>query len=148
MAFTITASSAHAAIKPRALPAGVVCKVGVFDTTTKTFTAAAVDTIYMMKIPNRSVILDMYETHSTSGATSYVAMGIVGALSHFSVLAAGTKVQLNRASKNLPYLVSITDTAADQFLYLTAAYKGKTTYTGVTVKMVVTYIDASSLNNA
>jgi len=141
-----TATAATSIVNPRALPSGVVTKVATYSSGSDVF-EASLTPVYMMKIPNHSVIIDMHETHHCT-VTCQVAMGYVGSLTAFSFLGEVGSDQINRATRtNLPYVVDITDTATDQFLYITASVY-PTVSAAVSIQMVVTYVDADSLANA
>lgn len=77
--------------------------------------SANASVFFMAKVPNKAVIVDVIESHSTGAATNLADVGIDDTISAFCSQV--TQGQVNRGSviANIPYYVNITDTANPQY---------------------------------
>ena len=94
-------------------------------------------TIYMAKIPNRATILDVLGIVSSGAATCPFYLGVDGDLSAFAT--GGTVATVLRATKGLPYDISLSDSAAAQYKYITLTATPGTLTTEVEAKVTVIY---------
>lgn len=133
---TLTATAAASTGPVRNLHAGVVSITSTYTGTTAISPSAT--TILMAKIPNRATILDVQGIVSSGAATCPFTMGVSnGTLSSFAT--AGTVATILRATKGLPYDISLSDDAAAQYVYVNMTVTPGTATTAVEASMTVQY---------
>ena len=123
---------------PRSMPSGVISVSGSFalgDTKTE----VSAQTIFLCKIPNKATILDIIEHHTTGATSCPMDFGIDATLSAF--VTQGTQGVVNRGSvgQNLPYTVSLSDDAANNFATLKATPSAATATTSFKCNWSVLY---------
>lgn len=133
---TLTATAAAATGPVRNLHAGVISISSTYSGTTAISPSAT--TVLMCKIPNRATILDVVGTVSSGAATCPFTLGVSnGSLSSFAT--GGTITSALRATKGIPYDVSLSDDAAAQFVYVNLTATPGTATTEVEAKVTVLY---------
>ena len=112
---TLTAAQAVSGVNPKSHHVGIQ---SVYAVVSLSATVSAGDYYRMCKIPNGARITDVIANLKAGTGNDWVAsVGLEGSLSDFaSATGAATVV---RATKNLPYDVSLSDDAAQQFSYAT-----------------------------
>ena len=131
---TLTTTAA-ASGQPRSCHAGVNSITVTYSGATEI--SASATTILMAKIPNRATILDVNGYISSGAATCPFTIGVQGDLSAFAT--AGTKATVLRATKGLPYDISLSDDAAAQYKYVTITATPGTATSEVEAKVTVLY---------
>lgn len=132
---TLTASAATSL--------GVVRKNNGVNTISVTFNdttaiSASATTILMCKIPHGATILDVYGKVSSGAATCPFKIGIQGNLSAFAT--GGTLGgALLRATKGVPYDVSVSGDTATQYMYVNMTVTPGTLTTEVEPTLTVIY---------
>lgn len=134
---TLTASAAVAGAPARSVHAGVNSITVNYDNSSTSISADSLTTILMAKIPHGASILDVQGVVSSGAATCPFTLGISGNNSAFAT--AGTVNTILRATKGLPYDVSVSDDTATQYIYVTMAVQPGTATTDVEGKMTVIY---------
>lgn len=143
MASTLTSTAAASTGPIRAVHAGVNSVSATFADAT-VMTGAVETSIFMVKVPNGATILDVVGSVSSGAATCPFVMGINdptdgGDTSSSLFATSGTIAYVCRATKNIPYDVSVSDDAAVQYQYVTMAVTPGTTTTAVEAKLTVLY---------
>ena len=134
---TLTSTAAAATGVVRANETGVTSITATFNDATAISPSAT--TILMIKVPHGATIIDVFGTVSSGAATCPFDLGVQGSLSAFAGpgTLGGT---VNRATKGIPYDVSLSDDAANQFVYITATVTPGTATTAVEVKVTCNYV--------
>lgn len=114
MGVTATASAAATAGPVRALHSGVIS----ISSTYIGQTSITATTVLMCKIPNRATILDVQGIIESGAASSGIKLGKTGSLSAYAGVA--SEDVISRATKGLPDTISLSDDAANQFVYISA----------------------------
>ncbi len=122
---------------------GVVRKGVGLNSITTTFNDAtsispSATTILMCKIPHGATILDVYGKVSAGSATCPFDIGIQGNLSAFATAGTLGNVVL-RATKGIPYDVSVSGDTATQYIYVTMTVTPGTATTEVEPTLTVVY---------
>lgn len=122
---------------------GVVRKREGLNTITTTFNdtttiSASATTILMCKVPHGATILDVYGKVSSGAATCPFTIGIQGDLSAFATGGTLGGVVL-RATKGIPYDVSVSGDTATQFIYVNMTVTPGTNTTEVEPTLTVIY---------
>ncbi len=133
---TLTATAAASTVQPRNVHAGLN-SVSVQYNSSATALSDSATTVLMCKVPNGATIVDVLEYHTTGAATCPTDLGIQGSLAAFN--SAGTKATVNRASTGVPYKVSLSDDATNQFVYVTATPTHGTSTTSFKCNLSVVY---------
>lgn len=134
---TLTSSAAASAGPVRNHKVGVHSITATYDAGTTSIGASAT-TILMAKIPNRATILDIYGKVSSGAATCPFTVGVSnGNLSSFAT--GGTVNTILRATKGLPYDISLSDDAAAQYVYANMTVTPGTETAAVEAFMTVVY---------
>lgn len=133
---TLTATAAASAVEPRNIHAGLQ-SVSVEYNSGSTAISDSATTVLMCKVPNGATIVDVIEYHTTGAATCPVDVGVQGALAAFN--SAGTQGTANHASTGIPYKVSLSDDATNQFVYVTATPTAGTTTASFKCNLTVMY---------
>ena len=102
--------------------------------------SASATTILMGKIPAKCTVTDIIEHHSTGAATCPVDIGIQGALSAFASAATQGAVTRTTAGAGVGYDISVSDDAANQFVYATVTATPGTGTASFKSTLVVRYI--------
>lgn len=140
---TLTSTAAAAAIPARSVHAGLQSKSVQYNSGATAISDSAT-TIFMVKVPNGATIVEVSEYHTTGAATCPVDLGVQGSLALFN--SAGTKATVNRASTGIPYKVSLSDDATNQFVYVTATPTSGTSTTSFKCDLTVMYnVDEDSI---
>ncbi len=139
---TLTATAAASTGVVRSVHAGVNSITATYSGSTAISPSATA--ILMCKIPSGSTILDVQGIVSSGAATCPFTLGIndptTGDDTNASAFAtAGTVATVLRATKGVPYTVSVSDDAAVQYQYVTATVTPGTTTTEVEMTVTVTY---------
>lgn len=139
---TLTSTAAASTGPVRAIHAGVNSVTATFNDSTQI--SVSETTILMVKVPNGATILDVIGSVSSGAATCPFIMGINdptdgGDTSSSLFATGGTITSVLRATKGIPYDVSVSDDAAVQYQYVTMAVTPGTATTAVEAKMTVTY---------
>lgn len=132
---TLTSTAAAATGVVRANETGVTSITATFNDATEISPSAT--TILMVKVPHGATIIDVIGSVSSGAATCPFDLGIQGNLSAFAT--AGTITSVLRATKGIPYDVSVSDDAANQFIYVTATVTPGTATSAVEVKLTCNY---------
>lgn len=132
---TLTATAAAATGPVRNLHSGVISITSTYSGSTAISPSAT--TLYMAKIPNRATILDIQGIVSSGAATCPFTLGVNGDLSAFAT--GGTVATVLRATKGVPYDISLSDSAAAQYKYITCTVTPGTATTEVEAKVTITY---------
>lgn len=132
---TLTATAAASTGQARALHAGVNSITVTYSGATEISPSAT--TILMAKIPNGATILDVIGDVSSGAATCPFTMGIDSNLSAFAT--GGTITSVLRATKGIPYDVSLSDDAAIQYSTVRMTVTPGTATSEVEAKMTITY---------
>lgn len=133
---TLTSTAAASTGPVRNLHAGVNSITATYSGST--VISASATTILMAKVPNRATILDVQGIVSSGAATCPFTMGVSnGTLSSFAT--GGTVATVLRATKGIPYDVSLSDDAAAQYVYVNMTATPGTSTTQVEAKMTVVY---------
>ncbi len=132
---TLTASAATSL--------GVVRKNNGVNTISVTFNdttaiSASATTILMCKIPHGATILDVYGKVSSGAATCPFTIGIQGDLAAFATNGTLGGVLL-RATKGVPYDVSVSGDTATQYMYVNMTVTPGTLTTEVEPTLTVIY---------
>lgn len=97
---------------------------------------ASAQTVLMCRIPNNHTILEVNATHSTGATSAPTDYGVSGDLSVFASQATqGTRM----FAKGLPYIVSLSPNATDQFVYVTATPTLASSTTSYKCDLIVLY---------
>lgn len=133
---TLTSTAAASGIPARSIHAGLQ-SVSVEFNASATAMSDSATTVLMCKIPNGATIIDVIEYHTSGAATCPTDIGVQGSLAAFN--SAGTKATVNRASTGVPYKVSLSDDATNQFVYVTATPTHGTSTTSYKCNLSVVY---------
>lgn len=139
---TLTSTAAASTGPVRAVHAGVNSITATFNDATAI--SASATCIFMVKVPNGATILDVTGIVSSGAATCPFTMGINdptdGGDTNASTFATGgTVATVLRATKGIPYDVSVSDDAAVQYQFVTMTVTPGTTTSEVDAKLTVTY---------
>lgn len=132
---TLTATAAAAGAQPRAVHAGVNSVTVTYSGSTAISPSAT--TILMAKIPNGATIIDTNGIVSSGAATCPFTIGVQGDLSAFAT--GGTVATVLRATKGVPYDVSLSDSAIPLYKYVTMTVTPGTVTTEVEAKLTIQY---------
>lgn len=134
---TQTSTAIANADPPRAIHAGLLSKTVQYNSADVTISASAT-TILMARIPNKATIIDYVADQTSGAATCPADVGISGVdLSAFS--SAQAKGSVHRATKGVPYDVSLTDTADDQFITVAMTLDNGTNTASTKANLTVIY---------
>lgn len=103
-----------------------------------TIISASATTILMCKVPHGATILDVYGKVSSGAATCPFTIGIQGDLSAFATGGTLGSVLL-RATKGVPYDVSVSGDTNTQFMYVNMTVTPGTNTTEVEPTLTVIY---------
>ena len=133
---TLTASSF--AKTPRSMPSGVISAFGTFNSGSTKMEASA-QTVFMLKLPNRSQIIDVIEHHTTGATSAPTDIGIDASLS--ALASQATQGIVNRVSigQRTPYQVSISDDATANYGILKVTPTLASSTTSYIVNITVLY---------
>lgn len=98
---------------------------------------SAGDVIFLARIPHGCTILDFVENHSTGAATGVFDLGVSTNLSAFATAMAQAVV--NRATKGVPYDISVSDDAVNRYVTVSAVKISGSTTTSNIVNLTVYY---------
>jgi hypothetical protein len=135
---TLTASAAFSGVQAKS--AGHGQTVTVFSTFNSSSTAVSdsATTVLMAKVPNKSTITNIAGDHTIGAATCPTDYGIQGSLSAF---ASGVTIgALTVTNGVLPFDVSVSDDATNQFVYVTATPTAGTSTTSFKCNLRITYV--------
>lgn len=133
---TLTATAAASTGPVRNVHAGVNSITSTYSGSTEISPSAT--TILMAKIPNRATILDIQGIVSSGAATCPFYLGVSsGDLSTFAT--GGTVATVLRGTKNLPYDISLSDSAAAQYVYIKATVTPGTATSEVQMTVTTLY---------
>lgn len=133
MATLTSTAMAHPARE--AIP-GVNSVTVKYDSGTTEIEASAT-TILMCKVPNHSKVLDIIQYHTTGAATCPVDFGVDDDLD--ALATAATQGAVSRATAGVPFQVSLTDGAANQYSVVKATATPGTATAGVKIDLSVLY---------
>jgi hypothetical protein len=122
---------------------GVVRKREGLNTITVTFNdataiSASATTVLMCKVPHGATILDVYGKVSSGANTCPFTIGIQGDLSAFATNGTLGGV-ITRATKGIPYDVSVSGDTATQFMYVNMTMTPGTLTSEVEPTLTVVY---------
>jgi len=132
---TLTATAAASGAQPRAVHAGANSVTVTYSGSTAISPSAT--TILMAKIPNGATITDVNGIVSSGAATCPFTLGIEGDLSAFAT--GGTVATVLRATKGIPYDISLSDSAIPLYKYVNMTVTPGTVTTEVEAKLTVFY---------
>lgn len=133
---TLTSTAAASGIPARHIHAGLQSKSVKFNAGATAMSDSAT-TVLMVKVPNKANVIDVIEYHTSGAATCPTDLGIGDDLSAFA--SGVTKGAVNRASTGVPYKVSLSDDATNQFVYVKATPTHGTSTTSFKCNLTVVY---------
>lgn len=135
-----TYTAAAALKEPKGVHAGVNVQNFSWEAAGVTTTAATAYSVLLAKIPNKSTVIDLVETHSGPSGSSPADFGVTGAIS--ALASAATIGAVNRLSAvgGVNYDISLSDSAAAQYKYLVATVTPGTTTATAVIKGAITYV--------
>lgn len=110
---------------------------GRFTNTTTDYTAATTTEVLLCKIPNRTTVTDLYISLSSASTAAPYDAGVDGDTDAFVTAAAKA---VRASTTGFPYDISVSDSAANQFRYLTAVVTPGSTTAGMAIEFAVTYV--------
>jgi hypothetical protein len=135
---TLTASAALANVQPRNYVPGMITVPFTFNSGSTEISASAT-TILLCKIPNKATIVDYVEHHTTGAGTCPVDFGVTGSISALGTAQAQATVNRSNKAGGVPYKVSLSDSASNQFVYFTATATPGTGTASLKIQGSVTY---------
>lgn len=122
----------------RSLPSGVISQTVEFNSGATQISASAT-TVLLTKIPNQATILDILVHHTAGSATCPVDYGIDSTLS--ALISQATLGVITRASvvANIPYKVSLSDDAANNYAIFKATATPGTATASLKIKATIYY---------
>lgn len=143
MSGTLSATAAASNIAPRELSPGLNAVPFYFNSGANTVDASAT-TILLCKIPNKATIVD-FVAHHTIGAATCPAdygvsggLGLTGASSLLASALATGSIARGKAG-GIPFKISLSDDAANNFVYLQAVATPATATTSLIIQGTVYY---------
>ena len=133
---TATQTATSMSRPARSLPSGVISKTISFNSGTTSVSGASV--IEMCNIPNKATILDIVQYHTTGAASCPVDIGMKGDTAS-TFASAATQAAVSRATQGIPYRVSKSDDAANQFDTLTVTATPGTATASFKIDLTVLY---------
>lgn len=98
---------------------------------------SAGDVILLARVPHGCTILDFVENHSTGAATGVFDIGLTSNLSAFGTALAQATV--NRATKGIPYDISVSDDSNVRYVTVAAVKISGTTTTSNIINITLYY---------
>ena len=133
---TATQTATSMANPARSLPTGLISKTISFNSGATSVSGASV--VQLCKIPHGATITDLVQYHTTGADSCPVDIGISS--DNASTFASqSTQAAVSRATKGIPYRVSKSDDAADQFDILTVTATPGTATASFKIDLTVYY---------
>ena len=142
---TYTADAAQSYVQPRQTEKGVVTMIA--NLTANGNSVSTGDIYWMAKVPNGAMIIDLKAFGRSSGTGGIVfSVGLTSSASLFGAFTISATHQYSSlnaqasATQNLPYMVSLSDDAATQYITLAMTVASGTVTNTASFGMMVQYV--------